>query len=175
MAVDGDERAPGLREADVPVVVDILDVDAVIEVGRRNAVDGVLTVAADRAVPVVAAVAETLGLVGIGSETAWVMRNKVAMRVRLAEHGVPQPRFARVTTVEEALAAAESVGFPAVLKPADSGGQRGLARIETIDELTARFEAAVAVSSSREAILEGSARVRSSTASWSYARESRSC
>ena len=56
--------------------------------------DGVLTVSADRAVPVVAAVAEARGLPGIGTETAHLMTHKVAMRRRLAEAGVPQPRFA---------------------------------------------------------------------------------
>ena len=73
-------------------VVDFTDVDAVIEVARRHAVDGVLTVSADRAVPVVAAVAEGLGLPGIGTETAHLMTHKVAMRRALAEAGVPQPR-----------------------------------------------------------------------------------
>lgn len=154
VAVDGDERAPGLLEADVPRVVDILDVDAVLQVAREQEVDGVMTVAADRAVPVVAAIAETLGLPGIGVETAHVMRNKVAMRNRLTEHGVPQPPYCRVTTLREAQEALHSVGLPAVLKPADSGGQRGLARIENIEQLIASFESTVSISGSREAILE---------------------
>lgn len=153
-AVDGDERAVGLSEADWSEVVDILDIDAVVEVGRRNAVDGVMTVAADRAVPVVAAVAEALGLPGIGTETAHVMRNKLAMRKRLFEHGVPQPRFARVTTLEEALVEAATIGFPAVLKPADSGGQRGVVRIESPDNLVASFGSTAEISPSAEAILE---------------------
>jgi hypothetical protein len=51
LAIDEDERAPGLREADVPVVPDIPDVKAVVELAVANAVDGVMTVAADRAVP----------------------------------------------------------------------------------------------------------------------------
>jgi len=154
VAVDGDDRAVGLREADVGLVVDILDVEAVTRVAKEHAIDGVMTVAADRAVPVVAAVAETLGLPGIGVRTAHVMRDKVAMRLRLAEHDVPQPPYARVTTLGEARAAALSIGLPAVLKPADSGGQRGLARIETIDQLTKAFPETLAVSLSREAILE---------------------
>ena len=45
--------------------------EAVTEVARRHRVDGVLTVSADPAVPVVAAVAEALGLPGIGTETAY--------------------------------------------------------------------------------------------------------
>ena len=49
--------------------------------------------------PVVAAVAEARGLPGIGIETAHLMTHKVAMRRRLAEAGVPQPRFAAVRTL----------------------------------------------------------------------------
>ena len=154
VAVDGDAKAPGLREADVAEVINFRDVDAVVEAGRRHRIDGVLTISADRAVPVVAAVAETLGLPGIGSETAHTMTHKVAMRRRLAEAGIPQPRYAAVRTLSEARGAAATVGFPAVLKPADSGGQRGLFRIDSADDLERHLHAALAESPREEAILE---------------------
>ena len=70
VAVDRNADAPGLAAADEGEVVDFTDVEAVTEAARRHRVDGVLTVSADRAVPVVAAVAEALGLPGIGAETA---------------------------------------------------------------------------------------------------------
>jgi biotin carboxylase len=154
VAVDRNAKALGLREADVAEVVDFTDVAAVAEVGRRHGVDGVLTVSADRAVPVVAAVAEALDLPGIGSETAHLMTHKVAMRTRLAEAGVPQPRYAAARSLHEAYGAAESVGFPGVLKPADSGGQRGVFRLESIDDLEAHFHAALRESPTGEVILE---------------------
>ena len=84
--------------------------------------------------PVVAAVAEARGLPGIGVETAHLMTHKVAMRRRLADAGVPQPRFAAVRTLAERRRAADEVGFPAVLKPADSGGQRGVFRVDSLDD-----------------------------------------
>ena len=71
---------------------------------RRLRIDGVLTISADRAVPVVAAVAEARGLPGIGVETAHLMTHKVAMRRELAEAGVPQPRFAALRTLGRAAA-----------------------------------------------------------------------
>jgi biotin carboxylase len=154
VAVDRNPDAPGLRAADVAEVVDFTDVEAVVDVGRRNAVEGVLTISADRAVPVVAAVAEALGLPGIGSATAHVMTNKIAMRRLLAEQGVPQPRFAAARTLHEARAAAATVGFPAVLKPADSGGQRGVFRLESMDDVDAHLHAALAESAGGETILE---------------------
>ncbi len=154
VAVDRNPEAAGLAHADLGEVVDFADVDAVVEVARRSSVDGVLTVSADRAVPVVAAVAERLGLPGIGTETAHLMTHKVAMRRRLAEGGVPQPQFAAVRARREMRPAAETVGFPAVLKPADSGGQRGLFLLRCFDDLDRHLHAALAESPSGEAIVE---------------------
>jgi biotin carboxylase len=154
VAVDGKPGAIGLKAADVAEVIDFQDVDRVIEVGRRHSVDGVVTVSADRAVPVVAAVAEALGLPGIGTDVAHLMTHKIAMRRRLAEEGVPQPRFAAARALRDAMAAAETVGFPAVLKPADSGGQRGVFRLGSSDDLQAHLHAALAESDSGEVVLE---------------------
>ena len=154
VAVDRNSAAPGLAEADVGHVLDFRDVEAVIEVGRHEEANGVLTVSADRAVPVVAAVADALGLPGIGPDTAHRMTHKVAMRRTLADAGLPQPRFAAARTMHEAHSAAEVVGFPAVLKPADSGGQRGIFQLESIDDLERHLHAALAESPTHETILE---------------------
>jgi biotin carboxylase len=154
VAVDRNAEAPGLAEADFARVVDFSDVAAVLKATKRLSIDGVLTVSADRAVPVVAAVAEARGLPGIGVETAHLMTHKVAMRRRLADAGVPQPRFAAVRSISERRRAAEEVGFPAVLKPADSGGQRGVFRVESLDDVDAHLHEALAASPTGEAILE---------------------
>ncbi|HUZ82229.1 MAG TPA: hypothetical protein VMU73_08270 [Gaiellaceae bacterium] len=154
VAVDGDPGAPGLAEADIAKVVDFADVAAVLKATARITIDGVLTVSADRAVPVVAAVAEARGLPGIGVETAHLMTNKIAMRRRLADAGVPQPRFAALRTISETRRAADEVGFPSVLKPADSGGQRGISRVESLDDIHAHLHEAVGASPTGEAILE---------------------
>ncbi len=154
MAVDRNAEAPGLAAADVGEVVDFTDIETVTAVGRRHAVDGVLTVSADRAVPVVAAVAEALGLPGIGVETAHLMTHKVAMRRLFADRGVSQPAFAAVRRLTERHAALEATGLPAVLKPADSGGQRGVFRLDSLDDLEAHLHAALSESGSGEAIVE---------------------
>jgi biotin carboxylase len=154
VAVDRNADAPGLEIADVGEVVDFGNVGAVAEVGRRHGVNGVMTFAADRAVPVVAGVAEASGLPGIGSRTAHLMTNKIAMRRRLADAGVPQPLFAAIRHVREVRAAADTVGFPAVLKPADSAGQRGLFLVASVDDVERHLHAALAQSTDEEAILE---------------------
>jgi biotin carboxylase len=153
-AVDRNPDALGLREADERRVVDFSDPQAVVDAFDGLELDGVLTVSADRAVPVVAAVAEARGLPGIGVETAHLMTHKVAMRRRLAEVGVPQPRFAALRSIGERRRAADEVGFPAVLKPADSGGQRGIFRVDSLDDVEAHLHEALIASPTGEAILE---------------------
>src|SRR6185503_6462906 len=114
-------------EADIAKIVDFADVEAVLKATARLKIDGVLTVSADRAVPVVAAVAEARGL---------------------------QPRFAAVRTLSETRRAGDEVGFPAVLKPADSGGQRGVFRVDSLDDVDRHLHEALVSSPTGEAILE---------------------
>jgi len=154
VAVDRNEQAPGLAAADVAEVVDFTDTEAVTDAGRRHRVDGVLTVSADRAVPVVAAVAEDLGLPGIGRATAHLMTHKLAMRSALAEAGIPQPRFAPLHSDTDTEHALDRVTLPAVLKPVDSGGQRAVFRIESLEDLRANLGEALEESPTGDAIVE---------------------
>ena len=154
-AVDRNAEAPGLAVADIAEVVDFTDVVRVLDVARRIGIDGALTVSADRAVPVVAAVTEELGLPSIGSATAHLLTHKQAMRDTLGASGLPQPPYAVLRSPDEVDAALAAVPFPAVLKPVDSGGQRAVFRIENRDELERDLPAAVEESPTGEAILEG--------------------
>ena len=153
-AVDRNADAPGLTSADAAEVVDFSDVDAVVEVARRIGVDGVLTISADRAVPVVAAVAEALGLPGIGTQTAHLLTHKRAMRDALGAAGLPQPPYASLRSTADIDAALEEVSFPAVLKPVDSGGQRAVFRVETREDIERDLAEAIAESPTDAALLE---------------------
>src|SRR5438477_11821585 len=83
VAFDGKPGAVALADADVGEVVDFSNVEAAIEAARRIEPDGVLTITSDRAVPVVAKIAEALGLPGIGADVARGLTHKVEMRRRL--------------------------------------------------------------------------------------------
>ena len=154
-AVDRNPDAPGLASADIAEVVDFMSVAEVVEVALREGVDGVLTVSADRAVPVVAAVAEKLALPGIGTQTARLLTHKRAMRDALGAGGLPQPPYATLRTGADIDDALGAVPFPAVLKPVDSGGQRAVFRIETREELERDLPEAITESPTGEALLEG--------------------
>ena len=153
-AVDRDPAAVGLSFCDLSEVVDFTDLDRITEIASRFGVEGVLAVSSDRAVPSAAAVAARLGLAGIGVDVARSVTDKASMRMRLEGTAVPQPRFfvlSDQTDVDEACAA---IGFPAVLKPVDSGGQRGVFRIESVDQARSVLADVLAFSSSGRAMLE---------------------
>jgi biotin carboxylase len=105
-------------------------------------------------VPVVAAVAEKLGLPGIGTETAHRMTHKLLMREAFATAGVSQPTFAELRSPADVVTALDAVQLPAVLKPADSGGQRAVFRVESREQLERDLAAALEESPTGVAILE---------------------
>lgn len=132
---------------------ELTDEAAVAGLARKRAVAGILTFD-ERALPVVAAVAEDLSLPGPGRETAHLLSHKVALRRQLAEHGVPQPEFAAARTLHEGRTAMQTVGLPAVLEPADSEGLAGRFVLRYEDELETHLHVALAESPTHEAIVE---------------------
>ncbi|MEZ0089551.1 ATP-grasp domain-containing protein [Streptacidiphilus sp. EB129] len=84
-------------------------------------------------------VAQALGLPNGDPEVVWRLRDKAQTRAALDAAGVPQPRSFPVKTLDQALAAAERVGYPAVLKPRGLGASLGVVRVENAEELRERF------------------------------------
>ncbi|MET8102484.1 ATP-grasp domain-containing protein [Streptomyces sp. NPDC005236] len=105
--------------------------------------DGVLTFS-EAGVVSVAAVAEALGLPGVGVEAARTSRNKYLMRQAHEKGGAPIPGFRFVPELSDALAAAEEFGYPVILKPTLGAASNFVFRIDDADEMAARFEQALA-------------------------------
>jgi biotin carboxylase len=154
VAVDADPEAVAFAVADECVNVDFSDVDEVAFAGARFGVDGVLAVSSDRAVLPAAAVADLLGLPGIGVDVAHAMTDKWQMRSRLGRAGVPQPKHLLVTAGSDLRARLARVPTPAVLKPADSGGQRGVFMVESVEDAREHLDEVLAFSRSGQAMLE---------------------
>jgi biotin carboxylase len=84
----------------------------------------------------VAVLARYLGLHGIDPAIAHLCRYKNLTRERLREKGIPQPLLREADSHEQALAAAEEIGFPIALKATDNSGSRGFSRIDRKADLT---------------------------------------
>lgn len=105
--------------------------------------DGVLTFS-ESGVMTVAAVAEALGLPGVGVDAARSSRNKLLMRQAHQRGGAPHPRFQFVTSLNEAMAAAAEFGYPVILKPTLGAASNFVFRIDTPRDMRVRYADAVA-------------------------------
>ncbi|KGM13848.1 ATP-grasp domain-containing protein [Cellulomonas bogoriensis] len=119
---------------------DLAAVDAAVDaIAAEHDVAGVVTWS-DRDVVTVSRIAARLGLPAAPVEAARVARNKYLMRQALADAPHTIPRYALVRTWDEAVTAAEAVGYSAVLKPTSASGSKGIFVLRGPQDLRPAFE-----------------------------------
>ena len=91
----------------------------------------------DGGVQVAALAADRLGLRHNAPEAVAATRDKAVMRRLLAAAGVPQPAFAVAAAIDGVPAAAASVGYPVVVKPASLSASRGVMRVDGPEDIEA--------------------------------------
>lgn len=147
---------PGQHHADKFYLVSTTDKEAVLEVARKEQVDGVLAYASDPAAPSAAYVAEQMGLPGNPYAAVDLLCNKDKFRAFLAENDFCTPKAKGYRSVEAALADLE-VGvfrFPVIVKPVDSSGSKGVGRIDTLEQAQEAVEYAMSFSRDKRIIVE---------------------
>ena len=154
LTTDRNPEAPGVVHAHCFELVSTGDKEGNLEAARKHGIAGVMTLGSETAVPVVAHIAQVLGLPGFSEETAYKATNKNAMRAAFEAFGVPAPVSRPALTLEEVEAFAEAHGFPLVLKPSDCSGQRGTTRVDAGEGLEAALESALRFSTDGRAIVE---------------------
>lgn len=158
---DADAQAPHVREADVavrigpaPAAASYLDIEAVVAAARRTGAQAVhpgYGFLSENAAFARACMRAGIVFIGPGERALDVMGDKIRAKEHVAAHGVPTvPGFSAVgMTDAEIAAAAESAGFPLLVKPSAGGGGKGMQAVQTAAELpdalaTARRVAAAA-------------------------------
>ncbi|HEX9969027.1 MAG TPA: ATP-grasp domain-containing protein [Acidimicrobiales bacterium] len=115
-------------------VLDTTDVDAVLATCRALDPAGV-TSSSEYYIATAAAVAAALGLPGAKAEAITACRDKARQRATLAAAGVPGPGFRAAESVDDAVAAADDLGLPVVLKPVAGSGSIGVRLCKDADEV----------------------------------------
>ena len=111
-------------------------VEAVERLARRSPVDR-LEATVEAHVMAAAHVREALDIHGTTTRTAWLCRDKPAMKEAVREAGVACAESDRVTSREDAKSFAERVGYPLCLKPLDGAGASGACRVDDDEGLEA--------------------------------------
>jgi len=85
----------------------------------------------------IAKVREKAQIPGTSVQTAFLCRDKPAMKEALRQGGVPCAQSTAASSAAEVSAFAEKVGFPIILKPRDGAGASGAVRVDSGAELDA--------------------------------------
>jgi acetyl-CoA carboxylase, biotin carboxylase subunit len=122
-----------------------LRIDKVLDVARRSGAEAIHPGYGFLSENVSFAEAcEQAGIVFIGPPARAMreMGSKTAARARMAEAGVPITPGGPATTIEEARATAERVGYPVLIKAAFGGGGKGMRLVHRVEDLEAGLERA---------------------------------
>jgi len=132
--------------------ISFADKDAVVDVCRKEKVDGIISFSLESALPTVVYVAQKLGLVSNSEESIKLTQSKFAQRQTLEKAGIPVPKYYLI----ESRADLDKVDchFPVIVKPVDSGGSQGICKVEDKAKLEEAYNYAISYSRSSKAIIE---------------------
>ena len=124
---------PGMQEADIKYIADYSDKTAVLEIAKKEKIDGIIS-NNEPAMLTVAYVSQALGLVGNPVESVEKLISKSAFRQLQVSAGVFSPRSFTAASPEALLQRVEELRFPIIIKPNEASGTRGTRRIAAYDE-----------------------------------------
>jgi len=113
---------------------------------------GICSIGSDVAMVTVNYIAERLGLVGNSVEATAKSTNKHLMREAFEKHGDPSPRSILVDETTDL--AVLDITYPAIVKPTDRSGSRGIYKVYSAVEARGAVSAAIKESFEKKALLE---------------------
>lgn len=145
---------PGHKFADEYHNVSTTDKEAVLALARELQIDGILAYATDVAAATAAYVSEAMGFPTSLYKSVDILTNKDKFRAFLEENGFCTPRARGYSSVEEAKKDLENFKFPVMVKPVDSAGSKGVARMDDASQLEELVENALQYSRCKRFIIE---------------------
>lgn len=147
-------NSPAKQIADEAVLIDALDVDALVAYCRQTHIDGVTTGFVDILLKPCYEVCSRLGLpCYLTPKMIELSTNKLAFKKACNEYGVPVPQTYLVGgKIPEDVY--PKINYPVFVKPLDSSGSRGASLCNNREELDRQFSEAVSYSGTNNAIIE---------------------
>lgn len=132
--------------------VSFAEKDKVVEICKKEEVDGILSFSLESAIPVVSYVAEKLGLIANSVESSKITATKFSQREALRKANIPVPQYFLVSNENDLPKL--NINYPVIVKPSDSGGSQGVSKVDTSKELNIAFLKAYHFSKSNQVIIE---------------------
>ena len=139
--------------ADAAYDVNALDVDAIVELCKKEKYDGVISNFVDMLSPYVTEIAEKLGFYAPYTKEQLLMStNKKYFKKKCIEYGVPVPKEYKINSVYDIESA--EIEYPVIVKPVDGSGSKGISTCNNKEELIKGYNKAKESSRGNDVIVE---------------------
>lgn len=155
IAMDGDNKAPGLKIAHEIYIEDILDIEKIKYIFKKSKADAIVSVSCDAAMYSISKACIDLDIPGVEEKNVITSQNKFLQRVYLKNSGLQVPHFAKITTIQEAIIFWNKFNLKKmIVKPNDSSGSRGVSLIFDKKNIDKAFTYASENSKNKKVIVE---------------------
>lgn len=142
----------GVKVADKFSIIDIKNKKEVLDYCEKNNIDYIHSVGSEMALPTVNYVSKELGLpYFLEPEVTDLSKDKTILRNRLGDDFLGNVDYMGIRNKHE-LSSWKS--FPAVIKPTDGQGQRGVRKIDNVSEAKKYFDEVMSYSNKKKIIIE---------------------
>jgi len=145
---------PGFEVADQVCYENTVDYEKVLEIAKREKIDGIVTAGTDVAVITIGRVCDEMGLSGISFEAAKIASNKILMKKKYEEYGVRTARFRELSFEDDMYEKVKELNFPLIFKAIDSSGSRGIIRVNALEEFEAARSVVKSITRNQSFIIE---------------------
>ena len=147
-----EEGAVCKKYADFFYPISFTDKESILAECRKIKIDGIVSFTLESALSAVNYVAQELNLSGNPQKCIIATSNKYEMRKRLKKIGLKNPYFKLIKSENEL--SLVNLDFPLIVKPVDSGGSRGVTKVDNEKDLLKAYKRALSYSKSRHVIVE---------------------
>lgn len=145
---------PGFEVADQVCYENTVDYEKVLEIAKREKIDGIVTAGTDVAVITIGRVCDEMGLSGLSFEAAKIASNKILMKKKYEEYGVRTARFRELSFEDDMYEKVKELNFPLIFKAIDSSGSRGIIRVNAPEEFEAARSVVKSITRNQSFIIE---------------------
>ena len=125
---------PGQDYSDIFYCVSTTDKEAVLEVAKKEKIDGIVAYASDPASTTAAYVAEKLGIPTNPYKSVEILAYKDKFREFLRDNGFNFPIAKSYISIKNAIEEIDQFKFPIIVKPVDSSGSKGVNVVDNVED-----------------------------------------
>lgn len=145
---------PGHKFADEFYNVSTTDLKAVLKLGRKLEIDGILAYASDPAAPTAAYVAEKMGLPGNPYKAVKALSEKDLYKSFLRLKKFNTPSYGAYGSLKDFAGSSDQFRYPIIVKPVDSSGSKGISAVNDFWEMDKAIDYAMKFSRCKRFIVE---------------------